>query len=202
MGASGSVAGTLTFATWKGRPYVRQTVTPSNPKSKGQIATRQMMKFLAQAWGLASMGGPGSPWDTLAKQMNVSDFNAFTSFNMKNWTQWKYPTENPEGTGLTPAVLGTLSPTGGVREINLSHVITTINDAFGITYYINDSANPATARQNAALTVYIGNNGSGDTVKSVITGLAPGSYYVGYQGFAQDGTTSAVVEDATPITVS
>lgn len=40
LDASGSVGGTLTYAKWKGRNYVRQLVIPSNPRTSGQQATR------------------------------------------------------------------------------------------------------------------------------------------------------------------
>jgi len=47
--ASGSVANTITFSTWKGRPYVRQLVTPSNPSTAGQIAIRKVLGSIAKA---------------------------------------------------------------------------------------------------------------------------------------------------------
>lgn len=42
--ASGSYAGTLTFAKWKGRQYVRQLVTPSNPHSADQETARNVVR--------------------------------------------------------------------------------------------------------------------------------------------------------------
>lgn len=55
MSASGQFAGSMVFGAWKGQPYVRQLVTPSNPKSAGQEtarnATRTMgavQKFIAR----------------------------------------------------------------------------------------------------------------------------------------------------------
>lgn len=47
--ASGSVAGALTFAKWKGRQYVRQLVQPSNPQSAAQETARNAMRVAAAA---------------------------------------------------------------------------------------------------------------------------------------------------------
>ena len=38
LDASGTVGGILTFSKWKGRPYVRTRVIPSNPKSGAKWA--------------------------------------------------------------------------------------------------------------------------------------------------------------------
>ena len=39
LSSSGSIADTLTFSKWKGRPYVRQRVVPANPQSTAQQTT-------------------------------------------------------------------------------------------------------------------------------------------------------------------
>ena len=41
--ASGTVASATVFSRWKGRPYVRQLVTPHNPKSDNQAEARLYM---------------------------------------------------------------------------------------------------------------------------------------------------------------
>lgn len=50
-GISGK-AGHAVFATWKGRPYVRQLVTPANPKSALQTAQRNAMAECVAMWHL------------------------------------------------------------------------------------------------------------------------------------------------------
>lgn len=44
MDASGGFAGTLVFTKWKGRPVVRQLVTPSNPFTADQVASRNRVR--------------------------------------------------------------------------------------------------------------------------------------------------------------
>jgi hypothetical protein len=46
FGAAGQIAKTQVYSTWKGRPYVRRYVTPSNPDSDGQKLTRAIFKYL------------------------------------------------------------------------------------------------------------------------------------------------------------
>jgi len=49
LSASGTFGNTLTASIWKGRPYMRQRVTPSNPSSAGQITVRKYLGSLAKA---------------------------------------------------------------------------------------------------------------------------------------------------------
>src|SRR5882724_4362480 len=143
LGASGSIASTLTYSHWKGRPYTRQLVTPSNPRSAGQYYTRAMMSFLAQAWSYISSPDKAS-WDTLAKQGNFSAFNAYVKFDMGRWTQLSAPAQQyPPDASSTPDVLGTTTGTGGVRQLTLSQQIVTKNDGWGFAVAI-DPANGAT----------------------------------------------------------
>lgn len=44
MDARGKFGGTLVFSGWKGRPTVRQLVTPANPKSLNQVGARNMVR--------------------------------------------------------------------------------------------------------------------------------------------------------------
>lgn len=46
MDASGKFADALVFSKWKGRPTVRQLVTPSNPMSSDQVTARNMVAAL------------------------------------------------------------------------------------------------------------------------------------------------------------
>lgn len=46
---SGSIAGLLTASRWKGIPYLRLLVTPSNPRTSGQVATRLIFGSLSRA---------------------------------------------------------------------------------------------------------------------------------------------------------
>lgn len=49
LSASGTFGGILTASIWKGRPYMRQRVDPSNPSTAGQILVRKYLGSLAKA---------------------------------------------------------------------------------------------------------------------------------------------------------
>lgn len=54
MDASGKFGGALVFGKWKGRPTVRKLVTPSNPQSVDQVATRNALAVLANGQKFAN----------------------------------------------------------------------------------------------------------------------------------------------------
>lgn len=48
LSASGTFGGILTASIWKGRPYMRQRVDPSNPSTAGQITVRKYLGSIAK----------------------------------------------------------------------------------------------------------------------------------------------------------
>ena len=188
MEASGSVAGQLTFAKWKGRPYVRSLVVPANPKSKSQTATRSMMRFLTQAWAALNTVAQGS-WKTLADSMSFSPFNAFVQANMKVWTQLDSPSQaTPAAKAHTAGVLGNESAAGGVGQLTGALTITTLNQNWGVIIYADTSAiTPARSQARLVLPA-----GTAKTYQFSLTGLNPGTYHVEFQSFTDDGVKSAL----------
>lgn len=109
IGASGTLANTLTYAKWKGRAYVRSRVIPENPRSAAQTGVRAMMSFLSQRWN--GLGAPAkASWDDMAVVKEISAFNAFVGENLDSWQVAKSPTDEfPAGeanTDLLPDEVG------------------------------------------------------------------------------------------------
>ena len=72
LSASGSFAKTLVASIWKGRPYMRQLVTPANPRTAGQLATRLILGSIAKAatavlTSFMDVADVGSPFFTAAR---------------------------------------------------------------------------------------------------------------------------------------
>lgn len=72
INARGSIAGLLTASNWKGIPYLRLLVTPSNPRTSGQEAVRLIFGSIAKAakavlTSFADIAGVGSPFFTAAR---------------------------------------------------------------------------------------------------------------------------------------
>ena len=76
LGGSGTIAKTITFSKWKGQPYARQRVIPSNPQSIAQTTTRGTFANGSNIWKNA-----GSlliaPWDRFAQGQSLTGRNAF-----------------------------------------------------------------------------------------------------------------------------
>jgi len=120
MDASGTIGNAVTFSKWKGRPYARQRVIPSNPQTGPQVGIRAMMKFLAQEW--KGLGAPAkASWVIRAAQTAISPFNAYCAYNINRWRSFKGPTQDdPAAESATTPAAPTTTPTGGIRQVQLS----------------------------------------------------------------------------------
>lgn len=101
INARGSIAKLLTASNWKGIPYLRLLVTPSNPRTSDQLAVRLILGSIAKAahavlTSFADTMGVGSPffqtardaapsgqsWVSFLQQQSYSDSSALDS----GWT--------------------------------------------------------------------------------------------------------------------
>lgn len=140
LDASGTLGDAITFSKWKGRPYVRERVIPSNPKSGGQTGRRAMFKFLAQAW--ASLGAPEqASWDDLADQLVASPFNAFISDNMEYWHNFYTPRSAITDTRIgTPSDNVLTAAAWEENRIKLTLAGAALGDAWGICIFADTAA--------------------------------------------------------------
>lgn len=69
------------FSKWKGINYIRSRVVPANPKSGAQIAVRDALAILVEAWQLNGASHK-SAWDYFASGANYSGFNAWIAKNV------------------------------------------------------------------------------------------------------------------------
>jgi len=189
MDARGSLGGTLTFSNWKGRPYVRQLVKPSNPKSAGQVATRAMMKFLGSVWAnIAALSQ--ATWDTLAAADSISAFNAYIRDNMKRWTQNDAPAqETPAAESDLAGIASNDAATAGVGQIQYDVDITTLNQNWGIIIFRKTGSAPTGVHTEAVAVIEAL---TADTFTFVDTGLEPGTYYYKSQPFSLEGVKGAL----------
>lgn len=132
--ASGTFANILTASKWKGRPYMRQRVDPSNPSTSGQIAIRLILGDIAKAakavlTSYADMDGEGSLFFQNARDLAPSG-QSWISFMQKyasdlvtkalaHWaeldaTEQGYFTTNAVAVGLSDysPILGGVEQTG------------------------------------------------------------------------------------------
>jgi len=197
IGASGSFAGVMTASSWKGRPYIRQLVTPANPKSAMQTAFRAMFKFLSQNWAALSDADKSS-WEERAAQSNVSPFNAYMAYNQDLWGRALGPKVDPTETGATPPTLNAWSAAAGVRSVTLTLDIDSVEDGWGAIIYMEEGSAPEGTQDEVIQVVGQIING----VQTIlVTKLTPGLvYHFKHKLFAIDGEFNALSSDinATP----
>ncbi len=156
LGASGTLADTITFATWKGRPYVRERVIPSNPQSGAQTGRRSMFKFTTQNW--TNLSAPKkATWQDLADQIVASPFNAFIRQNMENWHNFLAPSE--EASALRSDVAGVSdNASDGTWEenrIKLETTLATLNQNWGLIIFASDTTSFTPAVGNVIQVQYL-----------------------------------------------
>jgi len=77
LDASGTFAGTTTFAKWKGINYARLRVDPANPKTTAQQLVRGAFAQAGLSWRLAPAAFR-DPWTAFAKGRQFTGTNAYT----------------------------------------------------------------------------------------------------------------------------
>jgi hypothetical protein len=186
LDASGSLAGAMVFSKWKGRPYVRSHVIPSNPKSGAQVGVRAMFKFLSQKWGALTAGNKAT-WETTAEQVAISPFNAYLSKNQFRWRNFLTPSKAyPAADASTPPSAPTGVATAGVRQISLAITKGATAPTWGYLIFRSTTGTFTPVFSNCIAAVAIDGSGNGSYVD---TPLEPGAYYYEVRGFNDDGIT-------------
>jgi len=181
--ASGTLAKSMVFSKWKGRNYVRKHVNPSQPRTSSQIGVRRIFSFLAKIWASISTANKAT-WLVLAKQMNVSEFNAFMKYNQQRWRNFLGPTKvDPATEASGAASVPTSAVTVGIRQLTiaLTHGATPPDWGYmifrGLTGFMPAFSN----------CVYVGPFTAATDMTWVDTPLVPGTYYYRARGFNVDG---------------
>jgi len=189
LAASGSIGGALVYSIWKGRPYVRQLVTPANPRSGSQTGFRASMRFLAQIWSGLSAANKAT-WESRADDMIVSEFNAFTSYNQKRWRNFLTPsTVDPAAEISTPPTAPTGAAVAGVRMATITLTDTVTPPDWGYILFRSLTTGFTPAISNAIRLV----EWSGAATTEIIdTPLDPATYYYRSRGFNDDGIPGAL----------
>ena len=79
--ARGSIGKVQTYSSWRGISYARKHVIPANPKTTGQVLTRDIFAALELRWKQA---GPiaREPWDRFAVGQKFVGRNAYLGKNI------------------------------------------------------------------------------------------------------------------------
>jgi len=197
LDASGTIGDAVTFSKWKGRPYVRERVIPSNPQSGPQVGMRAMLKYLAQQWAGLSAANKAT-WDTRAAQTAISAFNAFCAYNQNRWRSFKSPSkEDPAAEAQATPSAPTTTATGGIRQVQLSIADGATPPQWGWFIYRSTTTGFTPAYSNLVAVV----ERTGTPTVYIDAGLAAGTYYYRIGGFSVDGVKGALeVERSATVT--
>lgn len=182
--ASGSLADTITFSRWKGRPLVRQTVVPANPRSDSQVSNRAMMRFIAEAWRYLTTAEQLA-WEELARADAISNFNAYTRSGMRRWQQFTPPTSEPEPPFSAPGSISAIAAYGGVRQAQLDINMATPVSGWGLLIFASMTTGFTPGKSNTRFVHRLDTSISGQTV--VVTDLEPGTWYFRARPFSRSG---------------
>lgn len=187
LDASGSLAGALVFSKWKGRNYIRQHVTPANPKSGPQVGIRAMMKFLSQNWDALS-DAQKADWLDRATSSVISNFNAFVGYNLSRWRNFRSPSKLDPATedDIHGAISGHAA-TGAIRQITLSWNVTAVEALWGIQIFRDTTGDPTSAFSNCIAVVLCDSVATHTYVDSP---LDPGTYYYNFRKFTESGLSA------------
>ena len=81
--ASGQIAKTQVYSTWKGRPYVRRYAIPSNPKTADQMETRNTFSWLNNVWKFMPATAIDA-WTAYANSSRFTNRNGFIKRNLSD----------------------------------------------------------------------------------------------------------------------
>lgn len=110
FGASGQIANSMVFSSWKGRPYARRYTIPANPQSSEQTLTRSAFAWLNSVWKVAPENFR-TAWVAAAKGQVLTDRNLFIRQNL--------PTLRPQ-VDLTGIVLSPSAKGGLIGDVTLT----------------------------------------------------------------------------------
>jgi len=192
LDASGSVAKAITFSKWKGRNYVRELVTPHNPKSGLQTGQRAAVTWSTKQY--ASIGATAQAnWKSQGKAKNISPINAMVHLNGQRARQDKPPYKDPNITSATAEAAPTaVVATAGPKSGTITWTDSTGAQDWGTAVYMLAGGAPTTGPATLIAMVARG------VQKYLISNLKTGTvYHIKLRGFSTDGTFSVDTADTT-----
>jgi len=189
--ASGSYGKAMVFAKWKGRNYVRQLVTPLNPKSAAQTGVRAMMAFISAIWNGLSAPNKAT-WDDLASSKSVSPFNAFVSEALSRWQLFKAPSKETPAAESANAITTTQVLTGGQGFCTIKNTPSAAGDNWGIAIF-RDTAEIVAPNWNNCIAVIPADGAN--AVSYTDSPLDAGTYHYRSAIFNTDGTLGTICAD-------
>ena len=190
--ASGTYGKALVFSKWKGRNYVRERVTPTNPKAPKQCGVRSMMGFLANQWYGLSVPNKAT-WDDAALARQISSFNQYASHNLDRWQTFAAPTKAfPAAEASTGLTVTTQTLTGDIGFATIQITPSGATSIWGLLIFRDDAAITAPSWANCIAVIEAD---GANPVTYVDSPLEAGTWHYRTAVFNVDGILGAVKAD-------
>ena len=189
--ASGKFAGSLVYAGWKGRAYVRQLVQPANPKSAKQTGVRALMAFLATQWKAKTLP-KWTGWTAAATARMISEFNAYVAENLARWQLFAAPTQVYPAAESANAITTTQALTPGAGFMTIGLTPSAAGDNWGFAIF-RDTAEITAPNWNNCVAVIPADGAN--AVEYTDSPLDAGTYHYRAGVFNTDGTLGTICAD-------
>jgi len=178
LAATGSIANLLTFQKTRQGTMVKMKTTPHDAKSDLQIGIRAMVAALISDWHLITTARQAT-WQTLADENHLTLYQAFLSYNMSRWRQFKSPSQTyPATTAGTLSNYTITAPVGGQGTITHKIAVTLLNDGWGFSCHRVPPPWSAFRLANTKRILMMHDTG----IQSVTEyGVEPGTYKIRYK---------------------
>lgn len=191
--AGGAIAKTQVYSRWRGVPYARRYVIPANPRSTGQVLTRDVFSNLNAMWKLAPTGLQ-APWDLFATGQPFTGRNAWLSKNVKLLRSQADMSDfmfSPGAKGGTPP--DSITVTAGSSELTVAFTDPTTPTGWTLTAHWAAAFIDQAPDLLFVGTLHVAEENSTPPDDVVLTGLTPTELYdVGawIEWTKPDGTTA------------
>jgi len=203
LGASGQIAQTQVYSTWKGRPYVRRYVVPANPQSAEQTLTRNVFDWLQNVWRYMPSGALAA-WNAYADTNRFTATNGFIKQNLpglREETDLQNFVPSPAAGGGIPAASMTLTP--GADQITVALTAPSLPTGWTIQAGHALAILDQNPQEDTAYNLYYGTDVS-SPYSIVISGLTGTTAYIvgGWFSYLKTPTELAygiaLIDSATP----
>lgn len=136
FGASGQIANSMVYSTWKGIPYTRQYAIPANPRTVKQTRNRGVFQMINAAW-LFAPAAVQAGFNAFAVGKPLTGRNKFFAENQKLLATDPAPADiegfimSPGNGGALPATVLVVTP--GNDQLTLTATIPDVPVGWSIT---------------------------------------------------------------------
>lgn len=183
--ARGQVGKTLVFAKWKGIPYARQYVVPSNPKTAQQTQQRGLFSWVHDCYKWLPAEATAA-WAAYAKGTNMTPANAWQQKNIGALVASRKPLvlkPNNDTLIFAPAVLGgpslgAANVVAGATKLTVSVTAPVLPTGWVQTGFLAICTPQITTFVETEPVKIFSQSAAPPAVTADITGLATGTVYV------------------------